>query len=83
MPLTAVAGALRAYLADKATNHGRRTRAMVPVNPAPAGAEFELGNYFGIIAVKLPIGIEKSPTRLYHELRRRMDERKKSCTSRR
>lgn len=59
MLLTAVAGALRAYLADKGDETmGAELRAMVPVNLRQPGREFELGNYFGIIAVKLPIGIE-------------------------
>jgi diacylglycerol O-acyltransferase len=78
MLLTAVAGALRSYLEDRGENAaGVEVRAMVPVNLRKPGREFELGNYFGVIGLMLPVGIENPLTRLY-ELRRRMDDLKKS-----
>lgn len=78
MLLTAVAGALRSYLEDRGESAtGVEVRAMVPVNLRKPGREFELGNYFGVIGLMLPVGIENPLTRLY-ELRRRMDDLKKS-----
>lgn len=78
MLLTAVAGALRSYLEDRGDEtEGVEVRALVPINLREKGSEFELGNYFGIIAIELPVGIENPLERLY-ELRRRMDALKQS-----
>ncbi len=77
MLLSCVAGAMRRYLVD----HGDQTegvecRALVPINLRQPG-EVELGNRFGIIAVKLPVGIEHPLERLM-TVRERMLELKAS-----
>lgn len=78
MLLTSVAGALRSYLEGRGDDtEGVEVRALVPINLREPGREFELGNYFGIIAIELPVGIENPLERLY-ELRRRMDALKQS-----
>ena len=64
--LSAVAGALRAYLQEK----GESTtdvdiRAMVPVNLRPVSHKSDLGNHFGLVALELPVGIENPLARLY------------------
>ena len=64
--LSAVAGALRAYLVA----HGDAVdavelRAMVPVNLRRAQDEGKLGNRFGLVALLLPVGIENPLARLY------------------
>ena len=70
--LACVAGALRTYLEEKGDeSRGVNVRALVPINLRPPGAEGELGNRFGIIAVELPVGVPHPLERL-HEVRRRM-----------
>ncbi len=72
MMLASVAGALRGYLESKGdVTAGVEVRALVPLNLRPKGTERDLGNYFGIVAVELPVGIEDPIERLY-EVRRRM-----------
>ena len=56
---------------------GVELRALVPVNMRPAGEATGLGNYFGLVAVLLPVGIESPLERLY-EVKRRMLELKGS-----
>ena len=78
MLLASVAGALRGYLEYKGDpTEGVEVRALVPLNLRPSGAERDLGNHFGIVAVELPVGIAEPVERLY-EVRRRMIELKKS-----
>jgi len=78
MLLTSVAGALRGYLEDKGDpTVGVEVRALVPLNLRPPGSEHELGNYFGIVAVELPVGIA-DPIHRLREVRRRMAELKQS-----
>jgi len=64
--LSAAAGALRAYLAERGDKvEGVEIRAMVPVNmrrPSDAG---KLGNRFGLVALELPVGLENPLARLY------------------
>jgi WS/DGAT/MGAT family acyltransferase len=76
--LSAVAGALRAYLvAQGDAVDAVELRAMVPVNlrrPQDAG---KLGNRFGLVALLLPVGIENPLTRL-QVTRARMDSLKGS-----
>ncbi|MCB1534838.1 MAG: wax ester/triacylglycerol synthase family O-acyltransferase [Rhodoblastus sp.] len=76
--LACVAGSLRAYLEDKGDESaGVEVRALVPINLRPSGAEHELGNRFGIIAVELPVGVADPLERLA-EVRRRMRKLKNS-----
>lgn len=78
MLLTAVAGALNGYLADKGDEtKGIEVRVLVPVNLRPPGSERELGNHFGIVAVELPVGLENPLVRL-REIHRRMEALKSS-----
>lgn len=76
--LTAVAGALHGYLAQK----GDRTedveiRALVPIDLREPGKENDLGNCFGVVAVELPIGIGNPLVRL-NEIHCRMEALKRS-----
>jgi len=76
--LDCVAGALRAYLLDQGDPvDGVELRAMVPVNLRSESDTSALGNYFGLVAVLLPLGIENPVERLY-EIKRRMTELKAS-----
>ena len=69
---------MRGYLEDRGDpTVGVEVRALVPLNLRPRGSEHELGNYFGIVAVELPVGIA-DPIRRLHEVRRRMEELKQS-----
>lgn len=71
--LTATSGALRRYLQGRGEQvDGLDIRAVVPVNLRPLSGPIELGNYFGLVFLSLPIGIEDIFERL-HELKRRMD----------
>ena len=76
--LSAVAGALRAYLVGKGDEvDGVEVRAMVPVNLRQPEDEGKLGNRFGLVALVLPVGIENPLARLY-ETRARMESLKNS-----
>ena len=76
--LSAVAGALRAYLVGKGDDvDGVEVRAMVPVNLRQPEDEGKLGNRFGLVALVLPVGIENPLARLY-ETRARMESLKNS-----
>lgn len=78
MLLAAVAGALHGYLADKGDQtKGVEVRALVPINLRRRGAERQLGNCFGIIAVELPVGLDNPLARLY-EVHRRIEALKSS-----
>ena len=76
--LSAVAGALGAYLADcgDATD-GVEVRAMVPVNLRQASDAGKLGNRFGMVTLELPVGIANPLARLY-ETGQRMQALKQS-----
>jgi WS/DGAT/MGAT family acyltransferase len=64
--LSCVAGAMRAYLADKGEPvDGLVIRALVPVNLRPLDKAYKLGNQFGLVFLELPIGIENPVERLY------------------
>jgi WS/DGAT/MGAT family acyltransferase len=77
--LACIAGALRSYLVDKGdvVNEDAQLRALVPVNMRPPETARSLGNYFGLVAVVLPIGVANRIDRLY-EVKRRMLELKAS-----
>ena len=63
--LSCVAGALRAYLIERGDNtDGVEIRAMIPVNLRQPGAENQLGNRFGLVALTLPLGIANPLARL-------------------
>ena len=75
--LACVAGAMRRYLADCGDRtEGVECRAMVPIDLRQPG-DPELGNRFGIIAVRLPVGIEDPLERLA-TVRERMNALKTS-----
>lgn len=66
MLLSAAAGALRGYLADKGDAvDGVEIRALVPVNLRRPQDQGQLGNRFGLVALELPVGIENPLARLY------------------
>ncbi|MCP5425909.1 MAG: wax ester/triacylglycerol synthase family O-acyltransferase [Gammaproteobacteria bacterium] len=76
--LSCVAGALRAYLADQGECvEGLEIRATVPVNLRPLDKAHNLGNFFGLVFLTLPIGIEDPLTRLF-EVKERMEQLKGS-----
>lgn len=77
--LTAMTGALRRYLEsrDKPVR-GLNFRAAVPVNLRPLDGPIELGNKFGLVFLKLPVGIIDPVERLT-ELKQRMDALKGSA----
>lgn len=78
MLLAAVAGSLRAYLEEKGdSTRGVDVRVLVPVNLRGPQQIGQLGNYFGIIALELPVGIVNPLARLY-EVHRRMEALKAS-----
>ncbi len=72
--LSAVAGALRAYLVERGDPvDGVEVRAMVPVNMRSAADEGKLGNRFGLVTLLLPVYMENPFERVF-EVRRRMAE---------
>jgi WS/DGAT/MGAT family acyltransferase len=76
--LTAMSGALRRYLVAQDQPVGDMViRAYVPVNLRPADAPLQLGNYFGLVFLSLPIGIIEPRQRLA-ALKQCMDEIKTS-----
>ncbi len=77
--ITAVTGGLRRYLVDHGQPvDGLNFRAAVPVNMRATGDVDGLGNKFGLVFLKLPVGVEEPLLRLV-EVRRRMDELKQSA----
>jgi WS/DGAT/MGAT family acyltransferase len=75
--LTAAAGALRQYMRNRGQDPaGLDFRAVVPVNLRKP-ADTKLCNRFGLVYLKLPVGIE-GPLERLAELRRRMDKIKTS-----
>lgn len=76
--LATVAGALRGYLEEKGDpTDGIELRATIPINLRPPGSEQGLGNWFGLVAVELPVGMAGPLARLA-EVSRRMAALKKS-----
>lgn len=76
--LSSVAGALRAYLAERGDpTEGVELRALVPVNLRQPDDVNTLGNRFGMVTLELPVGEANPLTRLY-ETRRRMRELRQS-----
>ena len=70
--IVAVAGALRAYLAERGESVDQlEIRAAVPVNLRPVERGLDLGNSFGLVFVPLPISIRDRRGRLA-ELKVRM-----------
>jgi diacylglycerol O-acyltransferase len=76
--LSAVAGALRAYLLSRGDSvDGVEIRAMVPVNLRTEKDSGKLGNRFGMVTLLLPL-YEGNPFARLFEVRRRMNEMKGS-----
>ena len=76
--VSCVTGALRGYLIEQGQHvDGLEIRATVPVNMRPEHKMDELGNYFGLVFLSLPIGIDNPFERLY-EIQKRMGELKNS-----
>ncbi len=74
--LSAVAGALRAYLVEQGDAvEGVEVRALVPVNMRSTADEGKLGNRFGLVTLLLPVYMENPFERVF-EVRRRMEELK-------
>jgi len=76
--LTAMTGGLRRYLLEKEWDvTDLNFRAAVPVNLRPPGRGRDLGNYFGLVFLSLPVGIADPLERLF-KLKKRMDRIKNS-----
>ncbi len=76
--LSSVAGALRAYLAERGDpTDGVELRALVPVNLRQPEDMGTLGNRFGMVTLELPVG-EANPLARLYETRRRMRELRQS-----
>ena len=77
--LAAVAGALRDYLVERGdpVPAELQVRAVIPVNLRSPEKATQLGNFFGLVFLTLPVGIANPLERVY-EVRRRMNELKES-----
>jgi len=77
--LAAVAGALRDYLIEQGdpVPQDLQVRAVIPVNLRPLDKAANLGNFFGLVFLALPVGVANPLERVY-EVRRRMNELKES-----
>jgi WS/DGAT/MGAT family acyltransferase len=77
--MAVIAGGLRRYLLARGESVPRNLniRAMVPVNLRPLEEAAKLGNYFGLVVLSLPLGIENPLDRVM-EVKRRMDDLKNS-----
>ena len=76
--MSATAGALARYLRERGEDpSGFELRAAVPVNLRSGARMDELGNYFGLVFLELPLGID-DPRARFEELKRRMDRLKRS-----
>ena len=75
----AVAGALRDYLVERGdpVPAELQVRAVIPVNLRSPEKAAQLGNFFGLVFLTLPVGIANPLERVY-EVRRRMNELKES-----
>jgi diacylglycerol O-acyltransferase len=64
--LSCAAGAIGEYLhAQGELTEGLSIRASVPVNMRESGKALELGNYFGLVFLELPVGISNPLERIY------------------
>lgn len=77
--LAAVAGALRDYLVEQGdpVPAELQVRAVIPVNLRSQEKAAQLGNFFGLVFLTLPVGIA-NPLERVCEVRRRMNELKES-----
>ncbi len=77
--LATVAGALRDYLVEQGdpVPAELQVRAVIPVNLRSQEKAAQLGNYFGLVFLTLPVGIANPLERVY-EVRQRMNELKES-----
>lgn len=76
--LSCIAGALRTYLLSRGDEvNGTELRALIPVNLRPPEDNSVFGNYFGLVALLLPLYLENPLARLY-EIKARMDVLKSS-----
>lgn len=77
--LAAVAGALRDYLLEQGSELPKdlQIRALIPVNLRPLEKAANLGNFFGLVFLALPIGVAHPLERVY-QVRQRMQELKES-----
>jgi WS/DGAT/MGAT family acyltransferase len=76
--LACVSGALGRYLAAHGDDpSGVEIRALVPVNLRRQADDGRLGNWFGLVPLVLPLGIDNPLARVY-EIHRRMEELKAS-----
>jgi diacylglycerol O-acyltransferase / wax synthase len=76
--ISAVAGALREYLAERGEDvDSLEIRAAVPVNLRPIEHGLDLGNSFGLVFVPLPVSVAQ-PVKRLTELKARMDRIKAS-----
>ncbi|MBC8440937.1 MAG: wax ester/triacylglycerol synthase family O-acyltransferase [Deltaproteobacteria bacterium] len=77
--IATVTGSMRRYLKTKNTPINELDlRVTVPVNIRKPGTEFELGNKFSLVFLKLPVYLEDPILRL-KEVKRRMDKLKVSA----
>ena len=77
--LTAVAGGLGQYLDfRRQTSKGVTIRGVIPVSLRPLEEMGDLGNYFGLVFLPLPLGIRDPFDRLY-EIRKSMRSLKRSA----
>lgn len=77
--LSCVTGALRTYLLEKgdSVRDGLEIRAAVPVNLRSLEKAKNLGNFFGLVLLSLPIGVA-DPIQRVHTVKQRMMELKDS-----
>jgi diacylglycerol O-acyltransferase / wax synthase len=76
--IATVTGSMRRYLKTRNTPINELDlRVTIPVNVRKPGTEFELGNKFSLVFLKLPVYLEDPILRL-KEVKRRMDKLKKS-----
>lgn len=77
--LATVAGALGRYLRERERiDDDLAIRALVPVNLRPSNAEPALGNRFGLVFARLPIG-ERDPLARLMKVHRDMEDMKRSA----
>lgn len=73
--LSCVTGAMRSYLLEKgdSISEGLEIRAAVPVNLRPLEKAKNLGNFFGLVLLTLPIGVAHPVERVYTVQQRMME----------
>jgi WS/DGAT/MGAT family acyltransferase len=76
--MAAAAGALSRYLREQGEDPaGLELRTAIPVN-LRAPEQRDLGNYFGLVFLDLPLGLDHDPRARFLELKKRMDALKHS-----